>query len=116
MEKDIKITGVRVKRHYEQSDYLTFPLSDVNYVTNEEEILIFHTVHGEFHGLLTLEDVESGWKEYGFLALDSVNVVNMNNVVGYDEELRYVYFKNGDRASVSIRRGKKYLKGLRKKS
>lgn len=108
------ITGVRVKRTDTDSDYLTFSLSDVNYVTNEEEILIFHTVYGDFHGLLTLEDVMLGWKEHGFLALDSVNVVNMDNIVHYDEENRYVYFKNGDRASVSVRKGKKYLKGLGK--
>lgn len=90
-----------------------FDVDEVYYVdlfkprtTARNGILQFHTRRGAFLGLVTLEDIAWYWRNLGFYALDSVNVINANNIVCIEESAfaAVAIFDDGSTTSVSKKR------------
>ncbi|MGE5703196.1 MAG: LytTR family transcriptional regulator DNA-binding domain-containing protein [Clostridia bacterium] len=104
---EIKISGIRLQRRNDETDFAIFDMNDVNFVTsfkptkNSERILLYHTDHGEYMGVNTLEGVKRLWERYGFVTLDSVNVVNLNNIAYVDEVNFRAYFHDGSFTTIS---------------
>ncbi|UED70724.1 hypothetical protein [Brevibacillus sp. HD3.3A] len=82
-------------------------IEDVFYVSifrpkgTGDGIFVLHTKHGMYHWVNTLEGVRRLWKDYGFEALDSVNVVNLRKVCFVDPVMYKVYFEDGSSTTVS---------------
>ncbi|WP_188066683.1 LytTR family transcriptional regulator DNA-binding domain-containing protein [Brevibacillus brevis] len=90
-----------------------FSIEEVYYVdlfkpktTAKNGILQYHTRRGTFLGLVTLEDIAWYWRDFGFYALDSVNVINANNIVCIKEDTfsATAIFDDGSTTSVSKKR------------
>lgn len=103
-----RIFCVRVKKQDDDHDYMEFDLvEDVFYVSiyrpkrTSDGIFVLHTRYGEYHWVNTLEGAKKLWRDYGFVALDSVNVVNMNKIQSVDIVNTNVYFEDGSFTSVS---------------
>lgn len=75
-------------------------------VTAKNGILQYHTKKGTYLGLVTLEDIKEHWRRFGFLPLDSVNVINVNNITYIIEDTFSVtaMFENGESTTISKNR------------
>ncbi|HEY0828334.1 MAG TPA: LytTR family transcriptional regulator DNA-binding domain-containing protein [Bacilli bacterium] len=106
----MKIIGVKAEnRTGDDSDFVTFDLSEINFIElwrptkSAEKVPMFHTNSGNYLFIVTLEGLYKALKDYGFTQLDSVNVVNLNNV-SYVEESKFFIracFENGSSTSIS---------------
>jgi len=103
-----RIFCVRVNKQGDEYDYMEFDLvNDVFFVSIYrpkrvgDGILILHTKYGEYHWINTLAGARKLWSGYGFVALDTVNVVNLNKVVAANPDEKMVYFKDGSSTTVS---------------
>ena len=112
--KTIKITGIRVNRTQNESDFLVFDSDDVFFVSVKNDLLVFHTCHGDFYWVQTLEAIKLLWRDYGFLSLDAVNVVNIRNIKYIDDEKRLVFFADGSSTSVAARKMKLIKQHMKK--
>lgn len=66
-----------------------------HYLSNHTKIR-FYTRKGQYWFRLngSLETVVAQFEQFGFYPLDSVNVVNLNNILYVDEENKHAYFDN----------------------
>ncbi|NRS20563.1 hypothetical protein HP398_29530 [Brevibacillus sp. HB1.4B] len=71
---------------------------------NKDGIFVLHTRFGMYHWVNTLEGAKRLWRDYGFVALDSVNVVNLNKIIFVDPVTCKVYFEDGSATTVSNNR------------
>ena len=103
------LSGVNI----ETREFEEFSVGEVYFVdlfkpkiTAKNGILQFHTEKGKFLGLVTLEDIKEHWLKFGFMPLDSVNVINVNKIAYIVEETFFVsaIFENGTSASISRNR------------
>lgn len=106
-----RIFCVRVNKQGDEYDYMEFDLvDDIFYVSifrpkkKGDGIFVLHTKYGKYHWVNTLAGAKKMWTNYGYAALDKVNVVNINKVVGVDPVEMRVYFEDGTFTSVSHRR------------
>ncbi|KKX54192.1 hypothetical protein [Brevibacillus borstelensis] len=106
-----RIFGVRMNKQGDDHDYMEFDLvEDVYYVSIYrpkrigDGIFVFHTKYGAYHWINTLAGARKLWAKYGFAALDSVNVVNLNKIVGVNLEKMRVYFEDGSFTTVSYKK------------
>lgn len=106
----MRLLGVKAfGRDGTEDDYVVFNTSEIDYIElskpskNAEKIPLYHTHRGAFFALLTLEGISHLLQSEGITHLDSVNLVNINNVEYIVETSYYVraYFRNGTYASVS---------------
>ncbi|MGC5326959.1 LytTR family transcriptional regulator DNA-binding domain-containing protein [Brevibacillus sp. SYSU BS000544] len=105
----IKITGIRFDRQEGLSDYHEFDLDDIFFVTSfkapntSNRSLVFHTRFGKFHPISTLEQIREEWGIYGFIALDTVNVVNVKHIKYIEKSIFWIraYFEDGSFTTVS---------------
>lgn len=106
----MKIIGVKAEgRTGDDSDFVSFDLSEINFIDlwkpskSAEKAPMFHTNSGKFLFILTLEGLSKALKEYGFTQLDSVNVVNLNNVSHVEESKFFIRacFEDGSSTSIS---------------
>lgn len=67
-------------------------LQDICKVIIEKRTLVYVTAQGRYYALTTLEDVASHFDSFGFSSTDKTNIVNLNQVKDYNEELGIVYF------------------------
>ncbi|GIP58682.1 LytTR family transcriptional regulator DNA-binding domain-containing protein [Paenibacillus woosongensis] len=78
----VKITG----RQGDDSDFVEFELSDVNYINlykpskSSESVPVYHTSDGSYAPLLKLKDISIALKNYGFVNFDQSTIVNRNRV------------------------------------
>ncbi|GIO09699.1 hypothetical protein J31TS6_57270 [Brevibacillus reuszeri] len=106
-----RIFCVRVKKQDDEHDYMEFDLvNDVFFVSiyrpkkTGDGIFVLHTKYGEYHWVNTLEGAKKLWKDYGFAALDSVNVVNLSKICRVDSDKMKVFFEDGSSTTVSQKR------------
>ncbi|MFC8686286.1 LytTR family transcriptional regulator DNA-binding domain-containing protein [Brevibacillus porteri] len=106
-----RIFCVRVDKKGDEFDYMEFDLTvDIFYVSiyrpkkNSDGIFVLHTEYGMYHWVNTLEGAKKLWRKYGFAALDSVNVVNLNKISFVDPVTYKVYFGDGSSTTVSSKR------------
>ncbi|MCC8435508.1 LytTR family transcriptional regulator DNA-binding domain-containing protein [Brevibacillus sp. M2.1A] len=106
-----RIFCVRVDKKGDEFDYMEFDLTeDIFYVSiyrpkkNKDGIFVLHTRYGMYHWVNTLEGAKRQWRNYGFVALDSVNVVNVNKISFVDPVAYKVYFEDGSSTTVSSNR------------
>jgi len=103
----VKISCVRVNKTGDENDYMELDLDDVYFASifrpkkNSDGILVFHTRYGMYHWVNTLEGIKKMWRKYGFVPLDSVNVVNMKNIEFVDPVDLKVYFEDGSSTTVA---------------
>jgi len=106
----MKFTGVKAEgRTGEESDFCTFDSEDVNFIVmanptkHSDKQPLFITNFGRFYQIGTLDGLAIILEKLGFTKLDSINVVNLNNIVSIHEDLSFVhaYFKNGSYTSIS---------------
>ncbi|BCG60061.1 LytTR family DNA-binding domain-containing protein [Paenibacillus sp. URB8-2] len=75
---------------------------EILYFSNYKNTIFVHTKEGEFVLPTTLSDLYVAYGSRGFERLDRSNVVNMNNLNGYDALRKVVLFYPGDQfATVS---------------
>ncbi|MGG1444975.1 LytTR family transcriptional regulator DNA-binding domain-containing protein [Brevibacillus laterosporus] len=103
----MKITAICADRKYDETDYRLLDLDEILFIgfiyLGKIKILTFHTIHGKYHPIATLEGFRVLLKDHGFCSLDSVNVVNMSkikSVVESEADIR-VYFEDGSYTTVS---------------
>lgn len=85
--KNIKIIGVKIEdRTGDESDFVVFRLSDVNYISvykprkSADPLPVYHTIHGSYAPLLTLKDISVALEQHGFDYLDKSTIVNKNRI------------------------------------
>jgi len=83
----MKIIGVKATdRTGEETDFQVFSLYEVNYITvfrprkSADLLPLYHTATGSYAPLLTLKDISSALKRYGFEHFDKSTIVNRNRV------------------------------------
>lgn len=119
MAEIYKITGIRVEKG-RVIEYRDLLFDDIFFVTSfrptntSNRILIFHTRYGEFQQVNTLDGIKKAWRSHGFLALDSVNVVNIRSIVRVEDNMDQIlaFFPDGTSTTISrqkYRKLKKYL-------
>ncbi|PPA87065.1 hypothetical protein C4A75_03555 [Brevibacillus laterosporus] len=118
-----RLTGIRVERKYDESDFIEFGVEEVNYVDlfrpkkNSDSILRFHTNKGVFLAVTTLEGIRASWGKYGFVSLDAVNVVNLENITYVVENALFIRAYFGDGSYTTVSRSKyELVKHLKRKS
>ncbi|MDT3427496.1 DNA-binding LytR/AlgR family response regulator [Paenibacillus forsythiae] len=88
---------------------------EILYFSNYKNTIFVHTKEGEFVLPTTLSDLFAAYGSRGFERLDRSNVVNMNNINGYDASRKVVLFESGEQfATVSEaneRRVRRFLPG-----
>lgn len=111
METAPRIFCVRVNKRGNEFDYMEFDLvEDIFYVSiyrpkkTSDGIFVLHTQYGMYHWVNTLEGAKKLWKDYGFAALDSVNVVNLNKICRVDLDTMKVFFEDGSSTTVAQKR------------
>lgn len=106
------IIGVKIKdRTGEESDFQTFSLFEVNYVTvlrpkkSAELLPVYHTPSGSYSPLLTLKDISSALKRYNFEHFDKSTIVNKSRVkhVRTTNGVVKVRFVDGSEIEISAR-------------
>lgn len=81
---------------------LEIPEEEILYFSNYKNTIFVHTKEGEFVLPTTLSDLFAAYRCRGFERLDRSNVVNINNIDGYDSERKIVLFNQGEQfANVS---------------
>ncbi|WP_410514713.1 LytTR family DNA-binding domain-containing protein [Paenibacillus sp. BR2-3] len=68
---------------------------EILYFSNYKNTIFVHTKEGEFVLPTTLSDLFTAYGSKGFERLDRSNVVNTNNIDGYDSERKLVSFNKG---------------------
>lgn len=119
MSETIKITGIRVENG-KVIEYRDFLFDDIYFVTSfrppnsSTRILIFHTRYGEFQQVNTLDGIKNAWRDYGFLSLDTVNVVNVQAIVRIEENMDQIlaFFPDGTSTTISRKKYRKLKKTL----
>lgn len=81
---------------------------DVLYLNVIDKVPYFHTVHGVFYQIVTIDDYESLLKPFRFFRLDQTHLINMNKIEWIDYDNLFIYFECGVSLEMS-RRGKKKL-------
>ncbi|GAB6990892.1 LytTR family transcriptional regulator DNA-binding domain-containing protein [Paenibacillus pini] len=83
----MKIIGVKVTgRTGVESDFGILSLFEINYISvfrpkkSAELIPVYHTTTGSYAPLLTLKDISSALKQFGFEYFDKSTIVNKNRV------------------------------------
>ncbi|WP_313639789.1 LytTR family DNA-binding domain-containing protein [Paenibacillus sp. FSL K6-0276] len=93
---------------------------EILYFSNYKNTIFVHTKEGEFVLPTTLSDLFTAYEGKGFKRLDRSNVVNINNIEGYDSERKIVCFNHGEQFTTVSEsnepRLKKYLSSLKKDS
>lgn len=69
---------------------------DILYFSNYKNTVFVHTEEGEFVLPITLSDLSAAYSSKGFERLDRSNVVNVNNISGYDPKRKVVLFGEGE--------------------
>ncbi|MFC3745741.1 LytTR family DNA-binding domain-containing protein [Paenibacillus sp. GCM10012306] len=86
---------------------------EILYFSNYKNTIFVHTKEGEFVLPTTLSDLFAAYGSKGFERLDRSNVVNINNIDGYDSERKIVFFNQGEQftnvSESNEARIKKYL-------
>ncbi|WP_185601641.1 LytTR family transcriptional regulator DNA-binding domain-containing protein [Paenibacillus sp. 598K] len=79
----IKIIGVKAdNRQGDDSDFSVFALESVNYINvrrpgkTSDLVPVYHTSDGSFMPLLTLRDISTALKAYGFSYYDRSTIIN----------------------------------------
>jgi len=94
--------GVKVEgRTGDMSDFVSFSIEDVNYITvmrkSNDQIPIYHTTHGSYALLNTLKDIAAAYAAFGFRQMDKSKVVNgkrIKRVIRSEGELKIVFVDN----------------------
>lgn len=106
----MQLTGVKAEgRVGDESDFVIFDVSDLLYIVLEKPSKsapkqpLFVTKHGKYWTIGSLEGYGAVLKEFGVTRLDSVNLVNINNVVRVKDTglTALVFFENGMSTTVS---------------
>jgi hypothetical protein len=106
----MKFTGVKAEgRTGEESDFCTFDSGDINFIVmanptkHSDKQPLFITNSGRYYQIGTLDGLAIILEKLGFTKLDSINVVNLSNIVSIHEDLSFVhaYFENGSYTSIS---------------
>lgn len=91
---------------------------DILYFSNYKNTIFVHTKEGEFILPTTLSDLSVAYEGKGFERLDRSNVVNINNIEGYDPGRKIVCFNQGTQFTTVSEsnepRLKKYLASQKK--
>lgn len=85
----------------------TFKPEDIYFVEIEKKVPLFHTRYGTFYQIVTLDGIYQCLNAYGFEYLDTVNLVNLNQIQSVDKERFRVLFENGEHATLSRKNLKK---------
>lgn len=107
----VKITGIRFfdRSGDNDHDFVVFDIADILFIElarpskNAPKQPLFHTEHGAYFPIGTLEGLEIVLAPYGITPLDNVNLVQLDKI-DYLAESKYflrVYFANGEYTSVS---------------
>lgn len=103
------LAGVKVERSSREGDFAVIDIADLLMIElcrpsrNAKKIPFFKTKHGDYWMLGTLEGFGVILQSYGVKRLDSVNLVNVNNIASVKETgvTAIVFFENGETATVS---------------
>lgn len=103
---DIPNCRVSVYRVGEKGvNYSHINISNINYISKSPSgELEYHTSNGLFYPLHSLGDVRESWGNHGFASLDTVNVVNVNNIVEIQKRRfgeRLAIFPDGSTTSIA---------------
>jgi len=92
--------------------------AEILYFSNYKNTIFVHTKEGELILPTTLSDLSVAYEGKGFERLDRSNVVNINNIEGYEPERKIVYFNQCTQYTTVSEsnepRLKKYLSSLKK--
>ena len=83
----MEILGIKlIDRIGDESDFVTFSISDVNYVDlyrptdHSAKVPAYHTPYGSFLAISTIREISIGYKKFGFKRYGGSTVVNENRV------------------------------------
>jgi Response regulator of the LytR/AlgR family len=77
-----------------QTEVIMLDLNDVLFMHMEDRTVVYHTLNEQFYHLVPSLSIMARHSEaYGFEKLDRINLVNMNKIKYFDDELAIVYFE-----------------------
>lgn len=97
----MKFTGISKDKIDGAKQFREVDISDICFITMDEKIPVFHTLHGVYYQIVTLHSLQKILSSFGFEPLDKTNIVNLNKIVWIDESKRTVHFENGMFTSIS---------------
>lgn len=107
----MRLLGVKtIDRQGDASDFVTFRLSEVNYISTAKlkkrsiPVPIYHTRDGSYAPLLTLKDLSMALSSRGFRYADRSTIINIKRVrrQTIDETDKIFTFIDGTRIKVSL--------------
>lgn len=91
-----------LKFHMIRTGEIEVPIGDILYIETDKRNIVVHTSDNRLISNRKIDELEEELKDYGFFRCHKSYLVNLENIAQLGKT--DVYFKNGEKAMVSVRR------------
>lgn len=100
--EDLQSRNYRITFHVLHMGDVELYTKDILFIETDKRNVIVHTKQKEFLSNRKIEELECELREYGFFRCHKSYLINLQNIDSFDKN--NVYFLNGSKAMVSIRK------------